>query len=437
MGVCGREPFRDVSNAARSARVPGLPGYFIVFVASMVAIGPFAIDTYLPAMPTMAQSLNVDIVSINSTLSAYLFGFAFGQLFGGPISDQIGRRPVGMLGLIVFSGSSLFIAAADSMSALLALRAVQAVGGGFATVICMAMVRDAYPPMEAAKRFPVVMLVMLGAPLVAPAIGAALLSFGWQSIFVFLAVYAVVVLVAFLRVPETATMASGKLQLGRILPQYIEVLTTRVDGKHIPIRYIFSQGLMMSGIFVFITNASFIYLQYFDIDENWFVVFFGINILTMMVFTLGTARLIHRIAPYQIWRAGRLLQFMAIVLLAVSVSLFELPLWAFAALLAIAIGAGGMINPSVTGLYLAHFDRLSGSAVSLMNVVVFLFGSVLGIVTGLFHDGSLKPIIYTMVLASTVGNLIALYIPAPKGFDPNADGIDEQHTPIEADSKLS
>ncbi|MFP6816623.1 MAG: MFS transporter, partial [Pseudomonadales bacterium] len=166
-----------MSNAARSARVPGLPGYFIVFVASMVAIGPFAIDTYLPAMPTMAQSLNVDIVSINSTLSAYLFGFAFGQLFGGPISDQIGRRPVGMLGLIVFSGSSLFIAAADSMSALLALRAVQAVGGGFATVICMAMVRDAYPPMEAAKRFPVVMLVMLGAPLVAPAIGAALLSF--------------------------------------------------------------------------------------------------------------------------------------------------------------------------------------------------------------------------------------------------------------------
>ena len=129
---------------------------------------------------------------------------------------------------------------------------------------------------------------------------------------------------------------------------------------------------------MFITNASFIYLQYFDIDENWFVVFFGINILTMMVFTLGTARLIHRIAPYQIWRAGRLLQFMAIVLLAVSVSLFELPLWAFAALLAIAIGAGGMINPSVTGLYLAHFDRLSGSAVSLMNVVVFLFGSVLG-----------------------------------------------------------
>lgn len=387
----------------------------------MVAIGPFAIDTYLPAMPTMAASLNVEIVSINATLSAYLFGFAFGQLFGGPISDQIGRRRVGILGLVVFCAASFFISAASSISALITLRVFQALGGGFATVICMAMVRDAYEPVEAAKRFPIVMLVMLGAPLVAPAIGVALLSFGWQSIFVFLALYAVVVLIAFMPVPETATMASGKLQLGRILPQYIEVLTRRVNGRHIPLRYIFTQGLLMSGVFVFITNASFIYLQYFDIEEKWFVLYFGINILTMMFFTLVTSRLIYKVAPYRIWRAGRLLQFIAIVLLAASVSLVELPLWAFATLLAIAIGAGGMINPSVTGLYLAHFDRLSGSAVSLMNVAVFLFGSLLGVVSGLFYDGSLKPIVYTMALAATLGNLVALYIPAPTGFGLETD----------------
>ena len=189
---------------ANSARVPGLPSYFIVFVASMVAIGPFAIDTYLPAMPNMAASLGVEIVSINSTLSAYLFGFAFGQLFGGPISDQIGRRRIGIIGRIVFVISSLLISAASSIAAVLALRALQAIGGGFATVICMAMERDASEPLEAAKRFPVVMLVMLGAPLVAPAIGVALLSFGWESIFVFLAAYALVVLIAFIRVPETA-----------------------------------------------------------------------------------------------------------------------------------------------------------------------------------------------------------------------------------------
>jgi len=407
-----------VFNVAKStARVAGLPSYFIVFVAAMVAIGPFAIDTYLPAMPTMAASLDVEIVSINVTLSAYLFGFAFGQLFGGPLSDQIGRRWIGLVGLVVFCISSLLIAAASSISAVIALRALQAVGGGFATVICMAMVRDAYEPLEAAKRFPVVMLVMLGAPLVAPAIGAGLLGFGWPSIFVFLAIYGAIVFFAFLPVPETATMASGKLQLGRILPQYIEVLTRRVDGRHIPLRYICTQGFMMSGTFVFITNASFIYLQHFGVEAQHFVFFFGVNILVMMVFTLTTSRLIHRVAPYRLWRSGRLLQFSAIVLLAVCVSLFEVPLWAFTALLGLAIGAGGMINPSVTGLYLAHFDRLSGSAVSLMNVTVFLSGSVLGIVTSMFFDGTLKPIIYTMAAAVAVANLVALSIPAPGHVD--------------------
>jgi len=400
----------------KTARVPGLPSYFIVFVASMVAIGPFAIDTYLPAMPAMAVSLGVEIVSVNATLSAYLFGFAFGQLFGGPISDQIGRRKIGIIGLVVFCVASLLISSASTISAVLALRALQAIGGGFATVICMAMVRDAYEPLEAAKRFPVVMLVMLGAPLVAPGIGVLLLSFGWESIFVFLASYAIIVLVAFLPVPETATTATGRMQLGMILPQYIEVLTRRVEGRHIPLRYIFTQGLMMSGTFVFITNASFIYLQHFEIEPKWFVFYFGINIAMMMVFTLATSRLIHRVAPYRLWRFGRTLQLSAIVLLAVGVTLVDMPLWAFAALLAVTIGAGGMINPSVTGLYLAYFDRLSGSAVSLMNTTVFLSGSVLGLVTGLFFDDTLKPIVYTMAAAVVVGNLVALSIPAPEGF---------------------
>lgn len=405
-----------MSSVPAAARVQGLPAYFIVFVASMVAIGPFAIDTYLPAMPAMAVDLGVEIVGVNATLSSYLLGFAFGQLFGGPVSDQIGRRKIGITGLVIFCGSSLLIAVSSSISTLIALRAVQAIGGGFATVICMAMVRDAYEPLEAAKRFPVVMLVMLGAPLIAPAIGVALMSLGWESIFVFLALYAVVLLFAFLPVPETATMATGKLELGRILPQYIEVLTTKVTGRHIPLRYIFTQGLLMSGMFVFITNASFIYLQYFGVKETWFVFYFGINILVMMLFTFATSRLIHRVAPYRLWRGGRWLQLAAILLLALGVALFDMPLWAFAALLAVAVGAGGMINPSVSGLYLAYFDRLSGSAVSLMNTAVFLFGSVLGMVTGLFFDGTLIPIVVTMAVAATLGNLIALSIPAPAGF---------------------
>ena len=152
------------------------PRYFLFFVATIVALAPFAIDTYLPALPTMAAALGVDIVQMNLTMSTYMAGFAIGQLIGGPVSDQIGRRRIGVAGLLLFIATSLLIANAESALEIQVLRAVQAFGGGFASVICMAMVRDSYSAAEAAKRFPTVMLVMLSAPLLAPVIGAFLLD---------------------------------------------------------------------------------------------------------------------------------------------------------------------------------------------------------------------------------------------------------------------
>ena len=167
-------------------RVAGLPLYFLPFVSAMVGLGPVAIDTYLPALPSMAAYFQADIVALNLTVSTYLFGFGIGQLIGGPISDQIGRKPVGLVGLALFIIATIAIMYSASALEIQILRGLQAIGGGFATVICNAMVRDAFEPAEAAKRFPMVMLVMLVAPLVAPVLGSFLMDLGWQAIFVFM-----------------------------------------------------------------------------------------------------------------------------------------------------------------------------------------------------------------------------------------------------------
>ncbi len=257
------------------------------------------------------------------------------------------------------------------------------------------------------------MLVMLSAPLLAPAIGSALLSFGWASIFVFLALYSLVVGIAFLPVPETATQAPGKITWGDILPQYWSVLSRRVAGKLVPLRYIFTQGLLFSGTFVFITNSPFIYLEHYGVAEDWFVLYFGANIVMMMLFTSVTTRLIHRYSPHSLFRVSRSIQLVAMLALTVAVTTSEVPLWLFTLLLAFVIGPSGMNNPTVSGLYLFHFDRLSGSATSLMNVTVFLFGSLLGIVSGLLYDGTLRPIAYTMLAGLIAANLVALSIPPP------------------------
>jgi DHA1 family bicyclomycin/chloramphenicol resistance-like MFS transporter len=402
-------------------QLPAVPRYFILFVAALIALGPFAIDTYLPALPKMAEALGVDIVRVNNTLSIYLFGFAFGQIVGGPVSDQIGRRPIGIAGLIIFIVTSLLIAQATSISQVLWLRGIQAFGGGFATVICMAMVRDAFSAQEAARKFPKVMLVMLTAPLVAPAIGAALLSFGWASIFVFLAVYAALMLLCFTQVPETAVNRVGKFVPSQIFPQYFAVLSFRDHGKLIGLRWILSQGFLSSLMLVFITNSSFIYLQHYAVAENRFVFFFAANVVAMMIGTSITSRLIYRLSPFRLYTTARWVQFGSVVVLTILVVLIDLPVWVFTPLLALCIGCAGMIGPSVQGMYLAPFGKLSGSATSLMSMSMFLFGSILGVVSGWFYDGTLMPIVMTMLAALLIGNLIAMTIPAPNLAESAAD----------------
>ncbi len=382
----------------------------------MVALAPFAIDTYLPALPTMAAALGVDIVQMNATISTYLVGFAIGQLFGGPISDQVGRFRVGVLGLLLFIVTSVLIANSSSALQIQVLRIVQAFGGGFASVICMAMIRDSYPAAEAAKRFPAVMLVMLSAPLIAPVIGALLLELGWPTIFLFLAGYALVLLAVFNAVGETLAKPAEPLRLRGILPQYWEVLVWRTEGKLVPLRYILTQGLATSVMMTFLTNSAFVYLEYFDVGEKMFAAYFGANIVSMMAFTLATSRLIGRVTPFRLFRFGRRLQLGLILALAAAVVFGDAGLWVFTPLLALSIGCAGMIGPSISGLYLAPFGHLSGSANSLISTASFLFGSVLGVVSGLLYDGSLNPIVITMAAGVLLANIVASTIPEPRGF---------------------
>jgi len=391
----------------------------VPFIAALIALGPFAIDTYLPALPSMAQDLGTNIVRTNQTLSAYLIGFAIGQLIGGPVSDQLGRRVVGLTGLVLFIICSLGIAYSQNINVILALRGIQAIGGGFATVICLAMVRDAYSAMDAARQFPKIMMVMLTAPLIAPAIGAAMLPLGWASIFLFLAIYAAVLGLFLAFTAETATQHARTFDAREILTQYANVVTLRIKGKLVPLRYIFAQGLIASVLMIFITHSSYIYMDYFAVPANQFAFYFGANVIAMMVANFLTSRLMNRIPIYSLYVWGRSVQLLGILMLSGVVIFTDAPLAFFLPLLAIVIGCNGLIGPAVQGLYLAPFRALSGSATSLLNTSIFAIGGLLGAASGLFFDGTLRPIVFTMLAALVLGNLVALTIPrtSPEQYD--------------------
>ena len=164
-----------------------------VLMAMLVALMPFSIDAYLPAIPEMAQSLGADVHRIEQSLSVFMFGTAFGQVVGGSVSDIKGRKPVALTGLAVYCLAVAAIAFASSAEQLLNLRVVQAFGAGMTVVIVGAMVRDYYSGRKAAQMFALIGIILMIVPLVAPMVGAVLQGLGgWQAIFVFLAAYSLV-----------------------------------------------------------------------------------------------------------------------------------------------------------------------------------------------------------------------------------------------------
>ena len=247
----------------------------IWFVGALIAIGPLSLDAYLPAMPAMAETFGVQIVALNNTISVYLVGYGISQFLGGTFSDQIGRKRIGLIGLAIFIVASVAISFAQTMQQVQWLRFVQAFGGGFSTVICMAIVRDVYPIRELGRRMAMMTLIMLASPVIAPALGAALLRFGWQSIFLFKAGYAGLLLVYYLlRVPETRPGQWRDMSVIRLLQQSAEVVSRKIDGKRLPMRFAVSMALA-SGVFMtFLTNSSFAYIEYFGVSTNAFPFYF-------------------------------------------------------------------------------------------------------------------------------------------------------------------
>ena len=164
-------------------------------LAMTMALSPLALDTYLPAFPLIAQSFGVSAHQVSLSIALYILVLALGQLCGGPLSDRFGRSKIMLIGMSIFALMSFLLANATSLPEFLALRMLQAFGGGMATVTVPALVRDRLSGVEAAKFFSLIGLIMVLAPALAPNIGSVILNFyGWHEIFIFLGIYGLVAL---------------------------------------------------------------------------------------------------------------------------------------------------------------------------------------------------------------------------------------------------
>jgi MFS transporter, DHA1 family, multidrug resistance protein len=388
------------------------PGYLIYFFGALAALGPLSIDAYLPGIPAMASAFGVSVVSLQNTLNVFLVGYAIGQFFGGAVSDQIGRKRVGYGGLAVYLLTSIAIAFAGSVEQMLTLRFFQAVGGGFSTVICLATVRDIYPVEQLGRRFATVTMVLLVAPLVAPALGAAVLPLGWEMIFVFKAVYAGVLLAAYAWVvPETHPGRLRNLSLRSVFRQCFDVVRRRVDARRLPIRYATAMAFSASCMMIFVTNSSFIYMEYFGVGPARFSMLFALSVLGFMSMNLFSMWRLKSENAGMFFRVGLTAQLVIVAGLLTVVASGNAALATVVPFIVLAVSTLGLVGPAGSSRYMGFFRELAGSASSVYTTMMFLLGGTFGWLSGVLNDGTLLPIAAMMLAASLTANAISLRLP--------------------------
>ncbi len=237
----------------------------ILILGSLSAFGPLAIDFYLPGFPAMASYFGTDDKHIQLTLAAYFLGLSLGQLAYGPVADRFGRRIPLLFGVTMFMLASIACAFAPSLEWLIGARFVQALGGCAGIVLSRAIVSDKCNAVESAKVFSQLMLVMGLAPILAPMLGGVLVStFGWQSIFVSLALFSGACLAAVaLGLPESMPASTPRQPLSGAFRQYVNLLQDRVFIGHA-----LTGGIAMAGMFAYVAGSPFVFIKLYGVPAE-------------------------------------------------------------------------------------------------------------------------------------------------------------------------
>ncbi|RQP21410.1 multidrug effflux MFS transporter [Piscinibacter terrae] len=370
------------------------PRWALAFLlACLGMLGPFSIDTYLPAFTGIAQSIGATPVQMQQTLSAYLFGFAVMNLFHGALSDSFGRRPVVLWGIAIFTLASAGCALSQHIGLLVFFRAVQGMSAGAGIVVSRAVIRDMFPPADAQRVMSQVTIYFGVAPAVAPMVGGFLfVNVGWHSIFWFLTFVGVVLWISNFRLlPETLhTTHKQPFNVRNLMRGYWEL-----GSSPRFLMLALASGIPFNGMFLYVLSAPVFLGEHLHLSPGQFFWFFTLTISGIMGGAYVSGRLAGRIKPKHQIRHGFVI--MIVVSLANLALNMLFPAQAWWALFPIAIFAFGwaLMVPVVTLMVLDLVPERRGMASS--------FQACIGSLANGFVAGVISP----LVMHSTVGLALA------------------------------
>ena len=349
-------------------------------LAMLTALGPLSTDFYLPSLPDIARVMGTNTAGAQATLSAFLFGFAAGQIVWGPLSDRYGRKPVLTAGLAVFLLATLACAFAPSIEALIGSRFLQAFGASGPIVLGRAMVRDLYEGPRAGRELARMGMIMGLVPAVAPVIGGLLQhQFGWRSTFLASFVFGLAILVVVLTVlPETVrSRTTGRLSFLAVFRGFGSLLENRSYRVYAGLT-----ALAYAGLFAFISGSSFVLIGIYGLSPTRYGLSFGFAVLGYISGTIIAQRLVGRrgldgvIGLGVACLAGGGLVMLACVLIGFGGSLgITIPMALYAC-------GVGLTMPQAQAAAMMPFPDRAGAASSFVGLCQMLFSACVGLLVG-------------------------------------------------------
>ena len=365
---------------------------WLILMGSLAAIGPLAVDMYLPSFSAIATDLRVSEGLVERTLASYLLGLALAQLLYGPLADRYGRRIPLVSGLMLFIIASLACAATNDIQHLTLWRTIQAFGGAAGMVIPRAVIRDHLDTRDAAKALSLLMLIMGVMPILAPLLGGQALVFGsWRTIFHIMAGVAILQLIAVVLAMRESLDPEYVIALhpDTIARNYSSLLAHRKF-----LCFTLAGGFGSAGMFSYIVGSPRIFITLYDVDPRYFGLLFGLNAASLILASQLGARMLNRHTPERLFRKAQVAQ-LAITLVALALTLvgvIDADLGLEGGDLIAFMASLGFVNPNAAALALAAQGHRLGVASAKMGTLQKLCGAAAGMGISLWQADSALPL---------------------------------------------
>jgi DHA1 family bicyclomycin/chloramphenicol resistance-like MFS transporter len=352
----------------------------------LTAIGPFAIDMYLPALPAIGQSLQADTGAVQRSLMAFFLSLGLCQLIYGPWSDMVGRKTPLYAGLVLFAITSVACAMAQDIHTLTVLRFVQGIGACATMVVPRAIVRDLHTGTDAARLMSLLMLVFSVSPVLAPLAGSLAIAWSsWRAVFWSVSVVAVLGMVlAATLLPETRPPAA---RIGSNLRSAGAAYLTLLKDRHF-LGLTFIGGFGMASFFVYLANSSFVLIQGYGLTPTVYSFFFSINAVAFIGTAQLTGWLTRRFGLHGVVKVAAMGFVLPMLVLLALFATGVTRLDVLAGLLFVGYGFLGLVIPSTSVLALDDHGEIAGTASALLGTLQMVTGAVMVSLLGLAMDGS-------------------------------------------------